>query len=71
MTACFGALGDDKVATAGNCGHSVSHFAAHRADQNIVAVQQVDRVARHTEASDKNSCTPVDDVADALLKMLG
>jgi hypothetical protein len=69
VSAALGSLRNDEIATTGNRRFGMAHLAAHRADEHVVFVQVIDRVARHTETRNEDSCTPFDHGADAFLDL--
>jgi len=71
MAPCFGALGDDEVASTCNRGYGVLHLAAHRTDEHVVLVQEIDHLAGHAETGDEDRRTTIDDGLDALVHLVG
>lgn len=63
-------LGDDEVASGFDRGDRVPDLAAHRADEDVVLVQQIDHFARHAEASNEDRSTAFDHRLDARVDLM-
>ena len=71
VSATFGALGNNKVATAFVCRRCVTNFSAHRTNEHTVLVQLVNNVAWYAEACNKHACTTLNNQVNIAFKRVG
>ena len=71
VATAFGSLGDHEVAATGHGGFGVANLAAHRADEDVVLVQNVDDLARYAETGDEDAGTTLDDRFDVAFELTG
>ena len=67
----LGALRDDEVTSGRDRGDRVADLAAHRPDQDVVAVQEIDRLAGNAEAGHEHAGPALDHVVDLVLDLAG